>query len=103
MHIKFLKLTYINLSQRSAKLERSKVNGRWRYWLEQWVNTQLSKSKELEDLDSIFRSHSRAGEEYGGRKLKPRSSIQRKNPVEGFLVPNIFSRRWPQVVPTTSG
>ncbi|KAH1203848.1 hypothetical protein GmHk_17G049959 [Glycine max] len=64
-----LKLTYINPSQRSAE---------WRYWLKQWVDTQLSKSKELEDLDSVFSSHSRAGEEYGGRKLKLRSNIQRQ-------------------------
>ncbi|KAL5065849.1 hypothetical protein RYX36_027586 [Vicia faba] len=34
--------------RRSAESERSKVNGRWRYWLEQWVDTQLSKIKELE-------------------------------------------------------
>ncbi|KHN37770.1 hypothetical protein glysoja_049110 [Glycine soja] len=30
-----LKLAYINPSQRLAESERSKVNGRWRYWLEQ--------------------------------------------------------------------
>ncbi|KAG4979235.1 hypothetical protein JHK85_033193 [Glycine max] len=88
-----LKLTYINPSQRSAESERSKVNGRWRYWLEQWVDTQLSKSKELEDLDSVFSSHSRAGEEYGGRQLKLRSNIQRQNPVEGLDSPILGSRR----------
>ncbi|KAL9296113.1 hypothetical protein ACSQ67_022009 [Phaseolus vulgaris] len=56
--------------RRSAESERSKVNGRWRYWLEQWVDTQLSKSKELEDLDSVFSSHAGGGEEYGSRQLK---------------------------------
>ncbi|RDX58425.1 Protein IQ-DOMAIN 14 [Mucuna pruriens] len=79
--------------RRSAESERSKVNGRWRYWLEQWVDTQLSKSKELEDLDSIFSSHSRAGEEYGGRQLKLRSS-HRQNPVEGLDSPILCSRRY---------
>ena len=79
--------------RRSAESERSKVNGRWRYWLEQWVDTQLSKSKELEDLDSVFSSHSRAGEEYGGRQLKLRSNIQRQNPVEGLDSPILGSRR----------
>ncbi|TKY67939.1 IQ-DOMAIN 14 [Spatholobus suberectus] len=78
--------------RRSAESERSKVNGRWRYWLEQWVDTQLSKSKELEDLDSIFSSHSRAGEEYGGRQLKLRS-IHRQYPVEGLDSPILGSRR----------
>ncbi|XP_047166596.1 protein IQ-DOMAIN 11-like [Vigna umbellata] len=78
--------------RRSAESERSKVNGRWRYWLEQWVDTQLSKSKELEDLDSVFSSHARSGEEYGGRQLKVRS-INRQNPVEGLDSPTIGSRR----------
>lgn len=78
--------------RRSAESERSKVNGRWRYWLEQWVDTQLSKSKELEDLDSVFSSHSRAGEEYGVRQLKLRS-IQRQSPVEGLDSPILSSRK----------
>ncbi|KAK7404265.1 hypothetical protein VNO78_05021 [Psophocarpus tetragonolobus] len=72
--------------RRSAESERSKVNGRLRYWLEQWVDTQLSKSKELEDLDSVFSSHSRGGEEFGGRQLKMRS-IHRQNPMEGLDSP----------------
>ncbi|KAL2329303.1 hypothetical protein Fmac_022730 [Flemingia macrophylla] len=78
--------------RRSAETERSKVNGRWRYWLEQWVDTQLSKSKELEDLDSIFSTHCRAEEEYGGRQLKLRS-IHRQNPVEGLDSPILRSGR----------
>ncbi|XP_061352559.1 protein IQ-DOMAIN 11-like [Gastrolobium bilobum] len=78
--------------RRSAESERSKVNGRWRYWLEQWVDTQLSKSKELEDLDSVFSSHSRAREEYGGRQLKLRST-QRQNLVEGLDSPILASRK----------
>ncbi|KAK7312121.1 hypothetical protein VNO77_35735 [Canavalia gladiata] len=78
--------------RRSAESERGKVNGRWRYWLEQWVDTQLTKSKELEDLDSIFSSHSRAGEEYVGRQLKLRS-VQRQYPVEGLDSPILASRK----------
>ncbi|KAF7824643.1 Protein IQ-DOMAIN 14 [Senna tora] len=70
----------------SAETERTKVNGRWRYWLEQWVDTQLSKSKELEDLDSTFSSHSRFVEEEEGNvgrsqlnnKLIRNIQIQRK-------------------------
>ncbi|XP_022157900.1 protein IQ-DOMAIN 14 [Momordica charantia] len=48
---------YLFAHRRSAESERKKVRGRWRYWLDQWVDTQLSKSKELEDLDSIFTSN----------------------------------------------
>ncbi|KAI9116618.1 hypothetical protein K1719_012276 [Acacia pycnantha] len=76
--------------RRSAESERNKVNGRWRYWMEQWVDTQLSKSKELEDLDSVFSSHYRAREEYvgggGRRQLHPRNiQSQRQNQIEGSL------------------
>ncbi|CAL0329409.1 unnamed protein product [Lupinus luteus] len=78
--------------RRSAESERNKVHGRWRYWLEQWVDTQLSKSKELEDLDSVFSSHSRAGEEYGGHQLKLRN-LQRQNTFEGLDSPTLASRK----------
>ncbi|KAK7258195.1 hypothetical protein RIF29_32711 [Crotalaria pallida] len=78
--------------RRSAESERNKVQGRWRYWLEQWVDTQLSKSKELEDLDSVFSSHSRAGEEYGGRQLKLRY-LQRQNTFEALDSPTLASRK----------
>ncbi|KAF7836122.1 protein IQ-DOMAIN 14-like [Senna tora] len=66
--------------RRSAESERNKVNGRWRYWLEQWVDTQLSKSKELEDLDSVFSSHSRAGEDEGGRRQLNQRNFQTHSP-----------------------
>ncbi|OIV99665.1 hypothetical protein TanjilG_17475 [Lupinus angustifolius] len=78
--------------RRSAESERNKVHGRWRYWLEQWVDTQLSKSKELEDLDSVFSSHSRGGEEYGVKQLKLRN-LQRQNTFEGLDSPTLASRK----------
>ncbi|KHN13712.1 protein IQ-DOMAIN 14-like [Glycine soja] len=78
--------------RRSAESERNKINGRWRYWMEQWVDTQLSKSKELEDLDSVFSSHySRPGEECGRRQLKLRN-FQRQNQIEALDSPSLSSR-----------
>ena len=56
------------------------------------MDTQLSKSKELEDLDSVFCTHSRAGEEYGGRQLKLRN-MHRQSPVEGLDSPILASRK----------
>ncbi|CAK8575612.1 unnamed protein product [Lathyrus sativus] len=81
--------------RRSAESERSKVNGRWRYWLEQWVDTQLSKSKELEDLDSVFSSHSRTGEEFSGKQLNLRNTTRRQNPnqLEEMDSPVVLSRK----------
>ncbi|XP_061343999.1 protein IQ-DOMAIN 11-like [Gastrolobium bilobum] len=79
--------------RRSAESERNKINGRWKYWMEQWIDTQLSKSKELEDLDSVFSSHSRTREECGRMKLKLRN-IQRQNQVEGLDSPKLASRNY---------
>lgn len=58
--------------QNSAESERSKPSGRWRYWLDQWVDTQLVKSKELEDLDSVLTSNPKPGVEYRGKQIKLR-------------------------------
>ena len=60
--------------------------------MEQWVDTQLSKSKELEDLDSVFSSNSRGGEECGRRQLKLRN-IERQTNVEGLDSPKLASRK----------
>ncbi|XP_004515017.1 protein IQ-DOMAIN 11-like [Cicer arietinum] len=77
--------------RKSAEPERNKINGRWRYWMEQWVDTQHSKSKELEDLDSEFTSHCRGVEDYGRRQVKLRH-IQRQNEVEGLESPILSLR-----------
>ncbi|KAH7515203.1 hypothetical protein FEM48_Zijuj10G0002200 [Ziziphus jujuba var. spinosa] len=58
--------------RKSAGTERNKVNGRWRYWLKQWVDTQLNKSKELEDLDTTFPSTARKKDEFGGKQPRLR-------------------------------
>ncbi|PRQ54960.1 putative IQ motif, EF-hand binding protein [Rosa chinensis] len=63
--------------RKSAESERKKVNGRWRYWLDQWVDTQISKSKELEDLDTVLASNRK--EEFGGGKQVGLRNLQRQN------------------------
>lgn len=40
--------------------------------MEQWVDTQLNKSKELEDLDTTFPSSARKQDEFGGKQLRLR-------------------------------
>ncbi|KAL2330731.1 hypothetical protein Fmac_018312 [Flemingia macrophylla] len=79
--------------RKSAESERNKINGRWRYWMEQWVDTQLSKSKELEDLDSVFSSHySRPEGKECGKRQPNLIKIQRQNKVEGLDSPTVASR-----------
>ena len=43
-----------NFFQKSANTNQNIINGRWRHWLVQWVDTQITKSRELEYLDSGF-------------------------------------------------
>lgn len=49
----------------SSESEQSKVNGKWRYWLEHWVDTQLAKR---EDLQNIGKK-----EEFESQKVKLRN------------------------------
>ncbi|KAL6129669.1 hypothetical protein ACLB2K_073018 [Fragaria x ananassa] len=74
--------------RKSAESERKKVNGRWRYWLDQWVDTQISKSKELEDLDTVLAAKRK--EEFGGGKQDRLRNLQRHNShlvIEGMDSP----------------
>ncbi|KAK1552413.1 hypothetical protein Q3G72_016512 [Acer saccharum] len=77
---------YAFTHRKSAESEQNKVNGRWRYWLEQWVDTQVSKSKELEDLDTIWTPNRKHRELYRGKGLRLRS-LQRQCDIEGLDSP----------------
>ncbi|GMN53702.1 hypothetical protein TIFTF001_022844 [Ficus carica] len=83
---------YWHSHRKSAEFERNKVNGRWRYWLEQWVDTQLTKSKELEDLDTVLGSNTRTKDEFGVKKLRLRN-VQTHQQNEGFMDSPIFVPR----------
>ncbi|KAE8724362.1 protein IQ-DOMAIN 14-like isoform X4 [Hibiscus syriacus] len=48
---------YSYVHRKSAESEKNKGNGRLKYWLDEWVDTQVGKSKELGDLDSIWNSN----------------------------------------------
>ncbi|GKA53540.1 protein IQ-DOMAIN 14 [Tanacetum coccineum] len=49
----------------SSESEQSKVNGKYRYWLEQWVDTQLAKREDLQNI--------RKKEDFESHKLKLRN------------------------------
>ncbi|XP_047980679.1 protein IQ-DOMAIN 11-like isoform X2 [Salvia hispanica] len=57
---------YLN-HRRSAETERDKVCGRQRYWLEQWVDSQLAKSESPHNLDRTLSANSRTIAEIGGK------------------------------------
>ncbi|KDP40486.1 hypothetical protein JCGZ_24485 [Jatropha curcas] len=78
----------------SAETERNKSNGSWRYWLENWVDTQVTKSNELEDLDTIITSTPKPRVEYNykGKKLRLRG-LQKQYNVEGTESPTAAAPR----------
>ncbi|KAH0981740.1 hypothetical protein GBA52_008917 [Prunus armeniaca] len=84
---------YSYTHRKSAESERNKVNGRWRYWLDQWVDTQLSKSKELEDLDTVLDSNAKRKEEFGGKQLRLRNFQRQNIQIEGMDSPVFVPRR----------
>jgi hypothetical protein len=62
--------------------------------LDEWVDTQVTKSRELEDLDSVLTSNPRPGvkgEDFGRRQLKLRNIQVQKN-FEGLDSPLSISR-----------
>ncbi|KAK9283849.1 hypothetical protein L1049_012103 [Liquidambar formosana] len=72
--------------------EQNKANGKWRYWLEQWVDTRMAKRGELEELDLDLSSNPRPREEYGGKQLKLKN-FQRQYNIEGLVSPISVPRR----------
>ncbi|KAL4018498.1 hypothetical protein IC575_022096 [Cucumis melo] len=85
---------YLFAHRRSAESERKKVRGRWRYWLDQWVDTQLSKSKELEDLDSIFTSNPKH-KETTNERFKPNPTTKNMDRTTEEHPPNQSPSRKP--------
>ncbi|CBI17753.3 unnamed protein product, partial [Vitis vinifera] len=69
-----------------AESEQNKLNGRWRYWLEKWVDTQVAKREELPSLDTVWSSNARSREEFPGKQHTPRNN-QRQYHIEGLGSP----------------
>ncbi|KAA8519144.1 hypothetical protein F0562_013382 [Nyssa sinensis] len=78
--------------QKSTESEQNKLNGRWRYWLEQWVDTQLAKREEIKNSGTVFSAKARIREEFGGRQLKQRNSTKQYH-IEGLESPISVPRR----------
>jgi hypothetical protein len=69
---------YAVTHRKSAESYQKRSNTKWKYWLDEWVDTQLTKSKELEDLD--FSSKTKPKDEtLNEKQLKtPRNSSPRR-------------------------
>ncbi|KAK1360468.1 DUF4005 domain-containing protein [Heracleum sosnowskyi] len=60
--------------KRSAELEQNKIDGRWRFWLEKWVDTRIPKREDLHNLVSVVSNRERIEDDKLGVKLvKPRN------------------------------
>ncbi|EOY17572.1 Iq-domain 14, putative isoform 4 [Theobroma cacao] len=77
---------------KSTESEQNKGNGGLKYWLDQWVDTQVSKSKELEDLDSVWNSNPKPAEENRAKQLRLKT-FPRQYHMEGLDSPLLVPRR----------
>ncbi|XVF24235.1 hypothetical protein REPUB_Repub13aG0110200 [Reevesia pubescens] len=85
---------YSFVHRKSAESEQNKGNGRLKYWLDEWVDTQVTKSKELEDLDSIWTSNRRPAEENRANQLRLKTSPRQYHyHIEGLDSPVPVPRR----------
>nr|GMC89132.1 protein IQ-DOMAIN 14-like [Ipomoea batatas] len=76
--------------RKSTESEQGKVNAR-RYWLEQWVDSQLAKREDLRTLD-IFSTSARMREEFEQREYKLRN-LQKHQQKEGLVSATHVPRR----------
>lgn len=68
--------------QRSAELELNKVDGRWRYWLQQWVDTRMANTEDLQDVAAVFSSKAKGREESRSKLTKSRTTRKQDNELD---------------------
>lgn len=83
---------YTYTHRKSAESEQNKEDGKWKYWLDKWVDTQVPKSKELEDLDPIWTSNPKPAIEDRAKHLKLRTNPSHYR-VEDQPSPALIRRR----------
>ncbi|XP_049397818.1 protein IQ-DOMAIN 11 isoform X3 [Solanum stenotomum] len=69
----------------------SDVNGRRRYWLEQWVDAQLAKRDDLKNVDTLFSARNR--EEFERKEMKPKTSLRQYHTDQELVSPVYVPRR----------
>ncbi|KAH0730836.1 hypothetical protein KY285_001742 [Solanum tuberosum] len=69
----------------------SDVNGRRRYWLEQWVDAQLAKRDDLKNVDTLFSTRNR--EEFERKEMKPKPSFRQYHTDQELVSPVYVPRR----------
>ncbi|CAN8299629.1 unnamed protein product [Cochlearia groenlandica] len=65
---------YAVTHRKSAESYQKRSNTKWKYWLDEWVDTQRTKSKELEDLDLSLKTKPKDE----GLSKTPRNSSPRR-------------------------
>ncbi|MCD7472037.1 IQ-domain [Datura stramonium] len=69
----------------------SDINGRKRYWLEQWVDAQLAKRDDLKNVDTLFSARNR--EEVERKEMKSRPSLRQYHTDQELVSPVYVPRR----------
>ncbi|KAJ8573622.1 hypothetical protein K7X08_010133 [Anisodus acutangulus] len=69
----------------------SEVNGRRRYWLEQWVDAQLAKRDDLKNVDTLFSARNK--EEFDRKEMKSRPFLKQYHTDQELVSPIYVPRR----------
>ncbi|XP_019185986.1 PREDICTED: protein IQ-DOMAIN 14 [Ipomoea nil] len=77
--------------RRSAESEQTSAHTNQRYWLQQWVDAQLAKREDLENLGTVFSASARMKDRFDQREAKPNMLKQYK--TESLMSPIRAPRR----------
>nr|DAD29531.1 TPA_asm: hypothetical protein HUJ06_030999 [Nelumbo nucifera] len=84
--------SYSYRERRRTELEPNNVDGVFSDWLEQWVDAQAWKRKQLENFDRVAYLDAIDREIEGGKLLRSRE-LQKYEQLEGFNSPMLLPRR----------
>lgn len=77
--------------QRSAESDQTRPHTKQRYWLEQWVDAQLAKREDLENLETVFSASARMKDRFD--QIESKSSMLKQYKTESLMSPIRAPRR----------
>lgn len=79
--------------QRSTESEQNRLNVKQRYWLEKWVDAQLAKTEDVQNLDEVLPSSTAKNkEEISNRQIKLKN-LQKQYQIEAMDSPIVHVPR----------
>lgn len=80
--------------QRSAESEQTSAHTKQRYWLQQWVDAQLAKREDLENLGTVFSASARMKDRFDNqREANAKPNMLKQYKTESLMSPIRAPRR----------